>query len=268
MSRTLLKSAAAMAVLALGLAATACNNGAGLAPGLSDGVPLADLDTSGPAPTRVVLAGADTVIVNEGAALTITADGDADAVAALRFSLEDGTIAVMRERDAKPKGVATVTIAMPPARELVLAGSGAIRAATMTDSAEINLAGSGRVAVSRVAASSLRVNLMGSGTLDAAGTARQLDFNLAGSGRMASPRLKVDTASVTIAGSGGGEFASDGSVEARIAGSGEVTVNGRATCKISAAGSGKIICRGADGGASTPAAPVAPLAPPQPREPE
>lgn len=104
---------------------------------------------------------------------------------------------------------------------------------------------------------------MGSGTFNASGTTEQLDFNVAGSGKLAARGLKVDRAEINIAGSGGGEFASDGKVEARVAGSGDVTVYGRATCKISAMGSGKLRCVGGesswdDNDRSPPEAPAAP----------
>ena len=87
--------------------------------------------------------------------------------------------------------------------------------------------------------------MIGSGRLTAAGTADTLDFNLAGSGNLAAPALKVGRAEIIIAGSGGGEFASDGKVGARIAGSGEVTVRGAATCSVSKVGSGAVRCASA-----------------------
>lgn len=256
-----------VAAVALALAAAACGSGMNISVGDEEGVPLADLDTSGAAPTKLVLASPDKVVISEGSTLDISVSGDAAAIEALRFNLEDGRLGIMREKDSKVAGKATVAVTMPPAREFVLAGSGDIQAPSMVDEAEVNIAGSGNVAVARVAASRLNVNVMGSGTLSAAGTAERLDLNVAGSGMLDARRLKVERADINIAGSGGGEFASDGTVNANVAGSGDVTVYGRATCKISAMGSGKLRCRNADSDWEE-AAPTAPAAPKAPRTPE
>lgn len=261
MIKHLLMGAAGL-VLAAGI--SACGNGLNFQVGDADGVPLADLDKTGAAPTRLALAGSDKVVISEGSALDIQVSGDAEAVEALRFNLEDGTLGIMRRKGTKAKGKATVSVTMPRARELLLAGSGDIQAPAMDDDAEVNIAGSGNVAVAKFAASKLNVNVMGSGTLSAAGTAERLDFNVAGSGKLTARGLKVERAEVNIAGSGGGEFDSDGRVSANIAGSGDVTVYGRADCKVSAMGSGKLRCRNADSAwdASAPRPPKAPAAPP------
>lgn len=260
------------AALALAIAASGCDNKMHISIGDHDGVPLADLDMSGAAPTKLALASPDKVVVVEGDKLDIKVSGDPQAIEALRFNLEDGQLGIMRERDSKADGTATIAVTMPAAREFMLAGSGNIEAPSMVDEAEVNIAGSGNVAVAKIAAEKLHVNVMGSGTLSAAGAAERLDFNVAGSGKLAARGLKVERAEVNIAGSGGGEFASDGRVRAHVAGSGEVTVYGRADCKITALGSGKLRCVGGesawdDAAPAAPKAPDAPKAPPAPEAP-
>lgn len=268
MVKHLLKSVAPLAAIALGLATASCGN-VNFSIGEGDGVPLSELDMDGAAPTKLVLAGPDNVVVTEGDELAITVSGDQEAIESLRFNLDDGTLGIMREKSAKAEGVATIAVTMPPAREIVLAGSGDIRAPILVDEAEVNIAGSGTVAIDRVRSRTLDVNVMGSGTLSAAGTAEQLDFNVAGSGVLKARALKVERAEINIAGSGGGEFASDGRVEARIAGSGDVTVYGRADCSVKAMGSGTVRCRPAEAAAAgAPKAPSAPAAPDAPTAPE
>ena len=235
-----------VAAMGIGLATSACDGNVNVQIGDDDGVPLSELDMGGAAPTKLMLASPDKVVITEGDALDIRVSGDPEAVEALRFSLDEDTLGIMREKGFKGNGRASVAVVMPPAREFTLAGSGNIVAPSLTDRADVNIAGSGKVSVARVKAETLDVNVMGSGTLDAAGTAERLDFNVAGSGKLAARGLKVDRAEINIAGSGGGEFASDGKVEARVAGSGDVTVYGRATCDIKALGSGKLRCVGGD----------------------
>lgn len=267
MVKHLLKGVLPLAAMALGLATASCGN-LNVQIGDEEGVPLSDLDMTGAAPTKLVLAGPDRVVVTEGEELAITVSGDEAAIEALRFNLEDGTLGITRDRSWKGRGTATVAVTMPPAREIVLAGSGVIRAPALVDEAEVNIAGSGTVAIDRVRSSSLDVNVMGSGTLSAAGTAERLDFNVAGSGTLKARQLKVERAEINIAGSGGGEFASDGRVEARIAGSGDVTVYGRAECSVKAMGSGTVRCRPADDAQDTAEAPRPPAAPEAPPAPE
>lgn len=243
-------------IFGLALCAAACGNGMSMHVGDDKGVRLAELDKSGPAPTGLALASQDKVVISEGDALTIAVTGDPAAVEALRFNLDDGTLGIMRERGTDVRGRATISVTMPPAREIVLAGSGDIQAPSLVGKAEVAIAGSGDIAVARVAANDLRVSVMGSGTLTAIGTAENLEFNVAGSGDLAAPGLKVQRAEVNIAGSGGGAFASDGTVNANIAGSGVVTVHGRAQCKTSKVGSGSLRCT-ADAGGGSNAAPTA-----------
>lgn len=247
MIKHFLKTILPVAALGIGLATSACDGNVNVQIGDDDGVPLSELDMNGTAPNKLMLASPDKVVITEGDALDIRVSGDPEAVEALRFSLDGNTLGIMREKGFKGKGKASVAVVMPPAREFTLAGSGDIVAPSLTDKAEVNIAGSGKVSVARVKAETLDVNVMGSGTLDAAGTAERLDFNVAGSGKLAARGLKVDRAEINIAGSGGGEFASDGTVEARVAGSGDVTVYGRATCDIKALGSGKLRCIGGEG---------------------
>lgn len=227
--------------LMLGCSAAACSTGMTVDAG--EGVRLDVLGRTGPPPQELVLAGPDSVTVRTGDRLDIAVAGDPAAVDALRFRIEDGALAIMRVRGSDVKTRAQVSVTMPSLREITLAGSGDIAAPSLTGDSSITIAGSGGVAVARVAAEALDVNIMGSGDLTAAGTARRLDMNVAGSGAMRARELKVDEVEINIAGSGGGVFASDGSVNASIAGSGQVRVFGNATCKGRKTGSGALICR-------------------------
>ncbi|TMM48182.1 head GIN domain-containing protein [Qipengyuania marisflavi] len=269
MLKTLFKAIGPVAALAAGVMVAGCDN-MNIQIGDSDGVPLAELDMSGPAPTKLVLAGPDTVIVTDGAELDINVSGDDDAVEAMRFSLDDGTLAIMREKgDWKNRAQATVRVTMPAAESVTLAGSGTIEAASLSGDADITIAGSGTMRAAKVDAKDLAVTIAGSGSLEASGKARALELTIAGSGEADMADLKADMAEVTIAGSGDASFASDGDVDASIMGSGSVTVIGRANCTVSSMGSGSLNCRsGTTTKAKKPKAPKAPKAPEAPETPE
>lgn len=238
------------------------------------GVPLAELDTAGKTPTSLVLAGPDNVTVTEGSALKIEVSGDPEAVEALRFTLDDDTLGVMRKKGASDvDGRATVAVTMPALEKLVLAGSGTVEADKLSGKPQVTIAGSGTVRTAAVEATSLDVTIAGSGTYRAAGTADSLDLTVAGSGSADMAGLKVATADVTIAGSGSAGFASDGTVDASVMGSGEVTVTGSAKCTIKSMGSGRLNCvaaaatAAATGGDAAPTAPAPPAPPPAPEAP-
>lgn len=213
--------------------------------GGKEGLPLAELDLAGAAPEAVNLVGPDIVRISKGADFAIALQGDEQAKARMRFRLDDGTLSIMRNRenwgenDGKP---ATVSITMPAPDKLVLAGSGEIHSETLAGSAEIVVAGSGKIVTPSIEVDSLDVNLAGSGNYTAGGSARRLDLNVAGSGNAQMDSLKVERAKVKIAGSGNARLASDGTVDARIMGSGNVTVRGSAKCTLKSFGSGALHC--------------------------
>ena len=208
MIHRLLKGIAPLATLAGAMLVSACD-GVDIQIGDSDGVPLAELDMTGAPPSELVFAGPDKVIVTKGDTLDIDVSGDEDAIAELRFSLDDDALGISRESsDWGGTGIATIRVTTPDISTLVLAGSGDVEVASMQSAADS------------------AVTIAGSGKADMAG-------------------LQAGGADITVAGSGDAEFASDGRVEASIMGSGTVTVNGRADCTVSSMGSGKLNCRAA-----------------------
>ncbi|MBV7265609.1 DUF2807 domain-containing protein [Erythrobacter sp. WH131] len=210
-----------------------------------DGVPLAELDTSGAAPSEIVLAGPDRIIITEASELAISVEGDAKAGQALRFDRNGDRLTIARDRNIfDGSGRATILVSMPPPAELGIAGSGAIEAASMArQDAQLEIAGSGNIVVGAIDADRLEVEIAGSGDVTAAGRATRLSIEIAGSGDVNFADLTADDVSVEIAGSGDVELASDGVVAAEIAGSGDVTVYGSASCSVESAGSGSLTCR-------------------------
>ncbi|MBD2843225.1 DUF2807 domain-containing protein [Erythrobacter sp. KMU-140] len=219
-----------------------------------DGVPLAELDMSGAAPSKLVLAGPDRVFITEASELAISVEGDTKAGEALRFDRDGDRLTIARDRNIfDGSGVAMVLVSMPAPSELGIAGSGQIEAESMaSDSAEIEIAGSGDIKVGNIDADRLEVEIAGSGNVTAIGRAINVSIEIAGSGDVDFANLSADDASVEIAGSGDVELASDGTVSAEIAGSGDVTVYGSASCSVQSAGSGSLTCRPAETAAAAP----------------
>lgn len=220
-----------------------CDSGTILING-EEGKPLAELDLSGAPPQELVLLGPDQVHITTGDKLSIAVEGDQEAKDALRFSLKNGSLGILRKDKLFDKNgkIAQITVTMPAPREVTMAGSGKILADALAGDAKVTIAGSGDIETPNVAGDKLDLTIAGSGNYRGAGNIKRLDLTVAGSGSATMDALKVESAKVTIAGSGSTTFASDGEVEASIVGSGNVTVKGRAKCKLSSLGSGKLVC--------------------------
>lgn len=239
MVRKFMKYAAPLtaAALAIGLAGCSVSSYSTV-----NGVPLAELDQSGAAPTELALASGDTVIITQGGSLAITVDGDPDDVAEMRFALEGDALGIARQSEGWSGGGVTVNVTMPAQTELSMAGSGKITTQSLANTTEISIAGSGDITASDIAADKLEISIKGSGSFSGKGKADSLAVSLAGSGSAKMAELQVDIAEVSIAGSGSASFASDGTVSASIMGSGNVNVTGTATCTESSMGSGSLNC--------------------------
>jgi hypothetical protein len=237
------------------------------------GVPLAEVELSGPPPSELVLASGDKVIVSDGTSFSIKVEGSD--TSSLRFVRDERTIGITREDGWSGKQTATIRITMPPPGEIVIAGSGTVQAQSLASNAEVSIGGAGTISFTTVAAEKLGVNIGGSGTVRGAGAAKRLEVNIGGSGDVELAGLKADSAEVSIGGAGDVAFASDGEVTANIAGAGDVVVTGSAKCTVNAFGSGTLTCAPASTAAATaiaaPGVPVpaptskttAPATPPQ-----
>ncbi|WP_239805310.1 GIN domain-containing protein [Croceicoccus hydrothermalis] len=207
------------------------------------GIPLNELELDVPAPESLTLHGPDRVTVREGENLKISVDGSPESTDALRFSIADGTLVIVRKGTTDTP--ATVTVTMPAPTSVSMAGSGEVRVPALAEGgARITIAGSGTVTARDVKTAKLDVRIGGSGSFSGAGHARALNLDIAGSGLADMADLTAEIARISITGSGAGQFRSDGPVTATIVGSGRVRVDGTPTCDINSLGSGAVLCAG------------------------
>ncbi len=245
MIRRMIKQIAPLAVLAMGAGLSGCGF-VDVTINEEEGVPLAELDMDGASPKELVVAANATVILTPGDTLDISVEDDPEG--ALRFALDSETLGISVDPDLRIRnGKAVVRVTMPAPESIVIAGSGSVEAAQVATQSDLTIGGSGSINVAEIAAETLDVTIGGSGSIKGAGTADRLEISIGGSGDVDMPDLKADAAEISIGGSGSVEFASDGDVDASIAGAGNVRVYGSATCSVSAVGSGKLTCGPAAG---------------------
>jgi hypothetical protein len=199
------------------------------------GVPLGELDLTGPTPHQIKLSGPAQVVLSEGETLAIAVEAGPDGEEAL-FALDDGQLRISGGRDA------IVRVTMPAPRKLAVAGSGRINAAKLAHDGEISIAGSGRAEVAALEGGRIKANLAGSGRAAIDGQAEHFELSIAGSGSCDAEGLMVESATINIAGSGDAIFACNGEVTAHLMGSGNVIVRGSARCSVHSVGSGTVTC--------------------------
>ncbi len=259
MTRPISHRIAPVTLLALAGTLAACEPGEVEING-QKGVPLSEVEIAGAPPSKLMLASGDTVILTEGDTFAIKVEGSD--TASLRFVRDSEVIGITRENGWSGNSEATIRITMPAPKEVVIGGSGTVKATTLASEADINIGGSGLVEFGRIASERLGINIGGSGTVRGSGTAKELEILIGGSGEVEMPALKADQADITIGGSGDVAFASDGTVDANIGGAGDIKVAGNAKCTVNAFGSGTLTCNpDSTGTAKAPAAPAAPPAP-------
>src|SRR5436190_8630480 len=106
-----------------------------------------------------------------------------------------------------------------PSREIVFK----LSAKNLKDA---SIAGSGAVDLKNIQTDALRVELAGSADITAAGSADHLDLTISGSGKYLGSNLKAKDAKVNIAGSGDVTLTASETLDATVAGSGDIKYYG------------------------------------------
>ena len=200
------------------------------------GVPLEELDLTGPAPHKVALLGPAQVVLSEGEVFRVDVDPGPSGSEVL-FSLDEGRLGI-----AGGDADTVVRISLPAPRKLAIAGSGKMTAAKLARDGKVSIAGSGRLELASVEGGRLNVSIAGSGRLALDGQAVELELSIAGSGSCDAEGLVVEKAAVHVAGSGDAIFGCNGEVTAHLMGSGNVIVRGAARCEVHSMGSGTLTC--------------------------
>jgi hypothetical protein len=217
--------AAALAASAVAIALSGC--------GVFDQPLLDNGDLSGTSTTQerdvrdftgVELRGSGDVTVEVGPEFSVTVTTDSGLQEHITTTVKNDTLVIHQKFSwigASPDIEYTVTL--PELDTLTLAGSGAITA-------------------TKVDADHLTVESAGSGAITATGTASSASAELAGSGLIDLTGLDLEDATVEIAGSGTASISAQHSLEAEIAGSGNIIADGRVTTlSVDIAGSGDFL---------------------------
>ncbi len=135
-----------------------------------------------------------------------------------------------------------VTLGVATLKSIATAGSGDVRVeALKAPSLRLSIAGSSDARLSGLETDEFELRIAGSGNVVAGGHARRVSVSISGSGDADLGALVADDVQVRIAGSGDASVTANQSLDASVAGSGDVRYGGQpASVKLSASGSGTV----------------------------
>ncbi|HEV2865469.1 MAG TPA: head GIN domain-containing protein [Allosphingosinicella sp.] len=196
----------------------------------------------------IELTGSHDVVVSVGAAPSVRAEGDAEALQLLEVEVEGGRLRIgSRNRGgwswAGSAGRVTVHVTVPSLREAAVAGSGDVRIDRVEGPSFLAaIDGSGDLEVQTLRVEQATFSIAGSGNVRAAGAAGRAAISVAGSGDLDLTGLDTRAAEVRVMGAGDAQVRATQSASVTLMGSGDVTVTGGARCSIEKHGSGDVRC--------------------------
>lgn len=172
--------------------------------------------------------------------------GEENILAAIVVEVEDNTLKIHNKNNTnlRPSMGKKVQLTIPfdKISELALAGSGDIQTKNTINSDKFlaKLSGSGNFNLA-VDSNSLELNLSGSGNVRLKGTADNFTTKLSGSGDIDAADLKSKNVDVNVSGSGNSRVNCNGSLTARVSGSGDIKYSGNPEKRdVKVSGSGNI----------------------------
>jgi hypothetical protein len=229
--------------LILALPLVAC--GGGNANGGTDGgaptarsYPLSDF-------TRIASAVPADVDVTTGAAFSVRASGDAEAIERLELAVDSGTLTIRQRRDGWNWGrqrTVRINIVMPRVEGASIAGAGDMTIDRGVGDFAGSISGAGNMTVGRIEGVNIRLAISGAGDLAAAGHAQAAELEVAGTGSIRARELIARSADVSVAGAGDVTATVDGEADVSVAGVGSVDLGSRARCRVRKAGIGNVTC--------------------------
>lgn len=232
------------AVAATALAACTATKAEEAGPAVSRSYPVGGFD-------KIEVAGPYEVTVTTGGQPSVQARGGANLLDKTVVEIKDGTLKIHPRKD---KGISwnwstgqgngvSFAVTVPSLVSAEAAGSGTI-AVSKVAGERFNgaVAGSGGLKLPDIQVGELQLEIAGSGNVEGQGRATQARYEIAGSGNIMAGRIASDRLRAEIAGSGNIEGQARSTADVDIAGSGNVRVTGGAKCNVSKAGIGNVSC--------------------------
>jgi hypothetical protein len=197
---------------------------------------------------KIALAGSSDVEVRTGAAVSVRAEGDQEAIDRLDIRVENGELRIGSRRSSWTFGWSSnhhvkIFVTVPSLAATSIAGSGDVRVDRVAGNRfEGQIAGSGDLNIAQMEVAEAAFSVAGSGDVTVAGKAGKVSFSTAGAGDMRAGALEAGAVNVSIMGSGDVQAHATQSADVNVMGSGDVHIAGTKNCTIHKAGSGTVAC--------------------------
>lgn len=202
---------------------------------------------------RVAVNGSDDVVIEQGSAFLVSADGSPATVDNLVVNVVNGELRISRRKsdgfarffDGADEGGSQVKllVTLPDVRGVSLASSGSV---TMNEvrgeRLDLALKGSGDIRARDLDVRKLRTDLTGSGDIELSGEAGDAQLSVKGHGDIEAAGLKAKDVTISLQGSGDIKVRSDGKAVISGGGTGDVDVIGQAQCEIAKARPTDVSC--------------------------
>jgi hypothetical protein len=201
--------------------------------------------------SKIEVSGPYDVSVTTGGQPNVQASGGENLLAKTVVEVVDGTLRIHPE---KRKGMkwgwssmkgenARFAVSVPMLTDASVAGSGDIAINKVAGERFAgSIAGSGGLKLQDVQVRQLGLEIAGSGKVEGRGQAAEAKYEIAGSGDILAAAIASERMEASIAGSGNIEAHARSTANVDIAGAGNVKVTGGAKCKVSKAGVGNVSC--------------------------
>ncbi|RUT73505.1 head GIN domain-containing protein [Ancylomarina longa] len=174
------------------------------------------------------------VYLNQGNSTSLKIKGNADDLEKILTETDGSTLKIKRKKASwgwnKSFKRIEVYITTPTVRNLTISGSGNIITQTPihTDDAEYVISGSGKLIVDDLHAKSVNCTISGSGDINLKGNGvEDVEINISGSGNVNAANLEAENVSIRVSGSGDCKVFASKSLNAKVAGSGDIYYRGK-----------------------------------------
>jgi hypothetical protein len=180
----------------------------------------------------VNVAGSFDVLIKQGSKESVVVDAPADVINYVVTAVENGTLKIYTKENSgwknlfsNKKVIVYVTLKTVDAISLTGSGDVSFKNGVSANSLKLSLTGSGDVE-GKVTAKNLEANITGSGDVKVWGHADNSKVNLTGSGDYSGSELTTNNTIASVGGSGDVSVHASGSLQARVAGSGDIHYSG------------------------------------------
>lgn len=186
------------------------------------------------------------VVITMGNTESLKLEGDAEQIAEIETVVEEGVLKIRNKKRTESwrnnwKGKVTIYVNAKSLKSITLSGSGDIDVNGVVKSSDVltNISGSGNISLA-VDATTYTATISGSGGIKTSGNADNAKINVSGSGNFKGEGLRTNSTNARVSGSGNISVNADKTLEAAMSGSGNIKYSGAASVKSSKSGSGRI----------------------------